>query len=390
MSAEFIKLVSDLHSERFNVRLAWLTQNQTPCGIFFGFEVIPSDMAANVQALQKISLNVSCAIVLADVQAAALKNLIDVPIITLEDFEHFGENNFPVKPQEVFIPVTLSDLAFEPYFARHGIEIIAPDYAEDQQKYFLYMMKNLPNLYAVHEMLASDESKKVFRAAVKGRLTGRIKDYRFAPEAQYFLEGFTPTAGDIAIDGGAYDGSTALAFAKCGAKVFAFEMDATNYKNCSARIGKNFDITLENMGLSDTEGTANYNSGGTGSRKTPNGTLTAQFIDLDTYVARKNLPRVDYIKLDIEGAELDMLHGAAQTITRCKPKMAISAYHQIDDLWVLALYIKSLRPDYEFEFRHYRIDCTDYCLDDEQRAILKYFGLSCLIPNHGEMVLYCR
>ena len=118
--------------------------------------------------------------------------------------------------------------------------------------------------------------------------------------------------------------------------------------------------------------------------------MTAKFIDLDTYVARKNLPRVDYIKLDIEGAELDMLHGAAQTIKRCKPKMAVSAYHNPEDLWMLAPYIKSLRPDYEFEFRHYRIDCTDYVLDDEQRAILKYFGLDYLMPNHGEMILYCR
>ncbi len=235
--------------------------------------------------------------------------------------------------------------------------------------------------------------KKVFRAAIKGRLTGRISDYRFASEAQYFLEGFTPTTGDIAIDGGAYDGATSIAFAKCGAKVFAFEMDVTNFQNCAARLkrfGGDYDITLENMGLSDTEGTENYNFYGTGSSKNPNGTLTAQFIDLDTYVARKNLPRVDYIKLDIEGAELDMLHGAVQTIKRCKPKMAISVYHQIDDLWTLALYVKSLRPDYEFEFRHYRIDCTDYMLEDEHRAILKYFGLSFLIPNHGEMVLYCR
>ena len=390
MSAEFIKLVSDLHRERFNMHLEQLAKNQTPCGIFFGFEVIPSNAAADIQMLQKVPLNVSCAIVLADVQADALKNFVDVPVITLEDFERFGEENFPVKPQEVFLIGELKDCAFVPYFARYGIEIIAPDCATDQRKFFLDMMDNLPKLYAVHEMLASDESKKVFRAAVKCRLTDKISDCIFAPEAQYFLEGFTPTAGDIAIDGGAYDGSTALAFAKCGAKVFAFEMDATNFQNCAARLGGDYDITLENLGLSDTEGTANYFSGGAGSNKNSNGTLTAQFIDLDTYVVRKNLPRVDYIKLDIEGAELEMLHGAAQTIKRCKPKMAISAYHRPNDLWTLALYIKSLRPDYEFEFRHYRIDCTDYFLNDEQRAILKYFGLDYFIESFCEMILYCR
>ena len=114
------------------------------------------------------------------------------------------------------------------------------------------------------------------------------------------------------------------------------------------------------------------------------------FTDLDTYVLKKNLPRVDYIKLDIEGAELDMLHGAAKTISRWKPKMAISAYHKPEDLWTLANYVKSLRSDYEFKFRHYKIDATDYTLSDIEREILQIFGLDYFIPSACESVLYCR
>lgn len=386
MSANFIKMISELHAERFNVHLAELVTNRTPCGIFFGFVMIPSEAAGNVQRLIKAGVNVTCAVVLADVQANALRNLIEVPVIALEDFPHFGEENFPIKPQEVFMTGGDLGLAFTSYFTRHGIEVITLSDGES----FLNAMKHLPELYSVYEMLGSDESKKVFCAAIKGDLTGKISDYRFAPEPQYFLEGFLPSAGDIAIDGGAYDGATALAFAKCGAKVYAFEMSAINYQNCAARIGNNAAITLENLGLSDKASTENYFNAGAGSGKNPNGNLTANFIDLDTYVAEKNLPRVDYIKLDIEGAELDMLHGAAKTITRCKPKMAVSAYHKPEDLWTLATYIKSLRADYEFEFRHYQIDCTDYTLDDDQRAILKYFGLDYFMPLSCEKVLYCK
>ena len=167
-------------------------------------------------------------------------------------------------------------------------------------------------------------------------------------------------------------------------------MNAINYQNCAARIGNTADIKLENLGLSDKASTENYSAWGAGSRRNSDGNLTANFIDLDTYVAQKNLPRVDYIKLDIEGAELDMLHGATKTITRCKPKMAVSAYHKPEDLWTLATYIKSLRADYEFEFRHYQIDCTDYILDNEQRALLKYFGLDYFMPSFCEKVLYCK
>lgn len=386
MSASFIKMISELHTERFNMHLAELITNQTPCGIFFGFVMIPSDAASNVQTLLKTGLNVTCAVVLADVQANALRKLVDVPVIALEDFPRFGEENFPVKPQEVFTTYGGLPLVFTSYFARYGMEVLS---TSDGEK-FLFMMKHLPELYSVYNMLGDDESKKVFCAAIKGELTGKISDYRFAPEPQYFLKGFLPNAGDIAIDGGAYDGATALAFAKRGAKVFAFEMDATNYKNCAARIGNNPAVTLENLGLSDKAGKESYSNFNQGSHRDLNGNLTANFIDLDTYVAQKNLPRVDYIKLDIEGSELDMLHGAAKTITRCKPKMAVSAYHKPEDLWTLATYIKSLRADYEFEFRHYQIDCTDYILDDEQRAILKYFGLDYFLPSGCEKVLYCK
>ena len=387
MSAEFIKMISDVHEEKFNTHLWKLVKNRTPCGIFFGFIMVPKQAAEGVQVLTKAGLNVTCAVVLADVQANALRKLIDIPVITLEDFPRFGEKNFPVKPQEMFITINLQDFAFIPYFEQYGIEVIT---ISNEENFFL-TMKHLPELYSVYEMFGSYESRKVFLAAIKGNLTGRISDYRFAPEPQYFLEGFLPEKGDIAIDGGAYDGATAISFAKCGAKVFAFEMDALNYKNCVARLA-NFagDITLENFGLSNKEGEESYSYKDTASFKNPSGNLTAKFIDLDTYVARKNLSRVDYIKLDIEGAELDMLHGAAQTITRCKPKMAVSAYHKPEDLWTLATYIKALRADYEFEFRHYRIDCADYMLNDNERVALRHFGLSYLVPTGCEMVLYCR
>ena len=280
-------MIADVHAEKFDAHLAELANKKTPCGIFFGFTVVPREVIDKVQSLSKHGINFSCVIVLADVQADALKKFVDVPVITLEDFPRFGEKNFPAKPEEIFICDSVKDLAFVPYFTRHGMEVLT--YSDDGM--FFFMMTHLPELYGVYEMLDGEESKKVFLAAIKGRLTGKISDYRFAPEAQYFLEGFTPNAGDIAIDGGAFDGGTAIAFAKCGAKVFAFELDAINFKNCAARLdGSKFDITLENLGLSDKESVENYAQGGAASRKLPQGNLKANFIDLDTYVAKKICP----------------------------------------------------------------------------------------------------
>lgn len=306
-----------------------------------------------------------------------------MPLVTLEDFPKF-EN----KPSLMLYFNQFNESAFLEYFQRYGVNLFYIVNSNFSEALYNFYFQNLDKLYKVYEMFDEAESKKVFLAFIKGKLTKQFQDFRFAPEPQYFLEGFLPTEGDIAIDGGAYDGATSRDFIMQGAKVYAFEMDGENYKKCLPRAGK-YNFVIENLGLSNQEGQEFYNHGGVGSGK-GRGNVVGNFIDLDTYVLKKNLPRVDYIKLDIEGAELDMLHGAAKTIARWKPKMAVSAYHKPEDLWTLANYIKSIRPDYEFKFRHYKIDCADYMLNDKERAILKHFGLVYFMPTDCESVLYCR
>jgi len=51
---------------------------------------------------------------------------------------------------------------------------------------------------------------------------------------------------------------------------------------------------------------------------------------IDHLVSELNLPRVDYIKMDIEGAEVRALQGAKQTLARFHPRMALCTYH-VDD-----------------------------------------------------------
>jgi FkbM family methyltransferase len=43
-----------------------------------------------------------------------------------------------------------------------------------------------------------------------------------------------------------------------------------------------------------------------------------------------NLPHLDFIKMDIEGAEIEALIGAAKTLETLSPKLAIASYHRRD------------------------------------------------------------
>ena len=55
----------------------------------------------------------------------------------------------------------------------------------------------------------------------------------------------------------------------------------------------------------------------------------------------------------MEGSELQTLMGAKEIIKKDKPRLAVCVYHKPEDLWTLAEYILSLRPDYQLYLRHY-------------------------------------
>ena len=70
---------------------------------------------------------------------------------------------------------------------------------------------------------------------------------------------------------------------------------------------------------------------------------------IDRLVAELNLARVDFIKMDIEGAEVPALAGARETIARFKPRLAIATEHKPDDQYTIPAAVRRIRPDYQME-----------------------------------------
>ena len=70
---------------------------------------------------------------------------------------------------------------------------------------------------------------------------------------------------------------------------------------------------------------------------------------IDILTDELKLPRVDFIKMDIEGAEKQALRGAAGTIRKYIPRMAIAAEHLPDDFTAIPRVVVAIHPNYEVQ-----------------------------------------
>lgn len=74
--------------------------------------------------------------------------------------------------------------------------------------------------------------------------------------------------------------------------------------------------------------------------------VKVELTTIDKLVTELGLPRVDFIKMDIEGAEKKAVSGARETIRKFRPRMAICTYHQADDPVQIPNEVRSIEPGY--------------------------------------------
>ena len=385
---KFVEFVKNLHCDRYDKLISKIYDEHIPIAVFSSFN---SDAETEngyklLAHLMSNGYNVRKFLTPVD---AVLENSSQYRNLEVESIKNFLNDSKGVKYIIVFKDPMAN--AFVEKFSERGISLL--DYQtniEPIQWDYNFYMKNLPRIFEVYKNL-DEKSCKVFLAFILGNISGRIDDYIYDPMPQYFLDGFMPRTGDILIDGGAFDGSSGSMFKKFGCEVYSFELDTNNFPMAYER-GKNEGFTVENLGLGEYSHKIKYTSASTGSSVDNVGNNTAEIISIDEYVREKNLPRIDFIKLDIEGSELDTLKGAALSIARWKPRLALSAYHKPEDIFTLYEFLKSIRSDYEFAFRHYAtsFDNEPILFENQGREFLETFNLPLKAPYVWEAVLYAR
>jgi FkbM family methyltransferase len=185
--------------------------------------------------------------------------------------------------------------------------------------------------------------------------------------------------GDIVLDCGASDGDfTREALAAGASKVIAIEIAPANLeclrRNLASEIAAGRAVVYPKgvwdkddtmtLNVDDTNFAANSVVIRSGSSRPA---VAVPLTTIDKIVAELNLPRVDFIKMDIEGAEVRALAGARETIAKFKPRMAITAEHDLEDEIAIPAAVRKLRPEYTMQCG----PCLEY--QGRIRADILYF-----------------
>lgn len=170
---------------------------------------------------------------------------------------------------------------------------------------------------------------------------------------------------EVFVDGGCYDGFTTKAFFQwSGGKGYAycFEIDEENRKVIQNNLPAGGYEILPKAMWSEKRTLSLSAAGNFASSVTDYIQEDSVCIEADTIDALLQDKKVTYIKMDIEGAELEAIKGAEKVIREQGPRLAVSIYHKPEDIFQIPKLLHAYNKDYRFYLRHYSFSYYDTVL----------------------------
>ncbi len=139
----------------------------------------------------------------------------------------------------------------------------------------------------------------------------------YEPETSAYIDQHVKN-GDVALDIGAHIGYHTLNFAYAGAKVHAFEPDHDTFKLLCTNTAIFDSVIPHNIIISDIKGEMTFfkslqNSVWSSILPQPNSIpIKLQSTTVDDL----RFPKIDWLKIDVEGAEIHVLRGMKKTLAR--------------------------------------------------------------------------
>lgn len=228
-----------------------------------------------------------------------------------------------------------------------GLEILSPLHLDDYPDAII--------LLAVWNQ-STTIKKNLLKLGIKAdRLMSCFPIENYVDKNQYFDNEIIKFGEqEIFLDCGCYDFETSQIFVqKCPAykKIICFEPDQDNRSVILQKMKQlpEDKVQLLPYGVWNKRDTLYFNGSGSSVMISKTNGQKAEVVSIDETIKDK----VTFIKMDIEGSELNALRGAVKIITDNKPRLAISVYHKPEDIFEIPAFILNLVPEYKLYLRHY-------------------------------------
>jgi FkbM family methyltransferase len=211
---------------------------------------------------------------------------------------------------------------------------------------------------ALHDRLADDRSRQVLDAVLGFRQTfdPLILQQVLSEDDLYAPKGlFEFTSNEAYVDGGSYDGDTIRAFIdRVHGRfddIYAFEPDPATFEKLSSNFRHEPRVHPIHAGLHSHVGQLRFRDDASrGAIFANDGSIDMPVTTIDDVLGDR---RLTYVKMNIEGAEIDALHGGRNAICKWLPRLAISVYHRASDLWRIPPVISEISSEYQLYLRQH-------------------------------------
>lgn len=204
-------------------------------------------------------------------------------------------------------------------------------------------------------VLADEESRRVLASILSLRMSGDLSIMAGFTERQHeqYFENFLQLRpkGEVFLDVGGFDGSTSIEFARrCPdyQSIHVFEPDPRNIEILYKLSQSMRNVAVHPVALGSEPSALRLTSDQSRSHISKDGDYDISQVRLDDLDIRHG----SLLKMDIEGAELGAIAGGREFIRQHQPRLAIAAYHKVDDLWRIPAAIAPLM-DANIYLRHY-------------------------------------
>ncbi len=276
-----------------------------------------------------------------------------VVVICLGNQSYFDDVARTLKQMGFIHIISLNDIyeIHNPFCLPHELE----------ESGFRYYLRCRDHIEFCLNLFADDQSREIYIRCLQTHLQRKPVPIPMSPRHEQYTPEDVPLSRGFSrfVYCGVSVGDMATVFSRIGKveELVCFEPDPNQYKLIVEYLSAHHDqiahrITAIPCALFSREGVEpfTYSHTSFGSRILSSGEASIQAVTIDSILYGFK-PTI--ITMDIEGAELEALQGAGNTIRENRPDLAICVYHSPAHLWEIPLYLHRLELGYRFYLRNY-------------------------------------